>query len=301
MGGQHRGLIVGILVAAIGVATVGVAAAGVSSGGYSYRRQHCSGGADNSSRPSHVEAGCRSAGVSVADGHGVEGVGTGTQQTADGHNAGALTAPVVRPQAMDLSSGADLNVGADDNLDSGEHDSSSVIHDGPSDGGAVVLGATPSGAARWFTALLNGDRHYLLTHPLPVLAGAGSCADGVCESLQTQRAVAYRGGDRSRQRDVADYQGQTWDPPACGGPTDAAADCGHGGIGYWHRRSPTTYVEPGVQVYEDPNPEGSPVGPYPLPAAAVTTCGVYLGGGPLGIPASPITNGAGQLAIPTRC
>jgi hypothetical protein len=114
--------------------------------------------------------------------------------------------------------------------------------------------------------------------------------------------VAYQGGDASHHRDVADYEGQTWDPASCGGPSDTPADCGHDGIDFWHRARPTTYVEPGVQVYEDADPQGSPLDPYPLPALAATTCGIYVGGGPAAqLPASPLTNSAGQLAIPTGC
>jgi hypothetical protein len=56
-----------------------------------------------------------------------------------------------------------------------------------------------------------------------------------------------------------------------------------------------------VQVYEDPNPEGSPIGPYPLPALYVGTCGVVFGGGQVQMPASPITNGAGQVVLKTLC
>ena len=54
---------------------------------------------------------------------------------------------------------------------------------------------------------------------------------------------------------------------------------------------------PGIQVYEDPDPEGSPLGPYPIPSAYAGTCGVVAGGGPLAAPASPLTNDAGQIDL----
>ena len=296
----HRSLVVCGLVAALGVASVGVAYAGISSGGYDYTRHNCSGSAEDSDQPSYVEQGCRNATISVEDGHGTEGLGLGTQQTADGTNVNSFTTPVVQP--IDPTSGLSLYFGADDNLDSGEHDSSSQIANGPSDGGNIVAEYDPASGPAWVDALMTGDVSHLLTHPIPfVHAGFGSCADGICESVQTQQALAYQGGDSTRSRDVSDYAGQQWDPETCAGPSDGDADCGHGGILYWHDQSPTTYVEPGVQVYEDPDPEGSPIGPYPLPALGVTTCGIYLGGGQVQMPASPITNSAGQLAIPFGC
>ena len=57
-----------------------------------------------------------------------------------------------------------------------------------------------------------------------------------------------------------------------------------------------------MTFFEDPDPEGSPIGPYPLPALYAGTCGVVAGGGPAATaPASPITNSAGQLQVKTGC
>jgi hypothetical protein len=50
-------------------------------------------------------------------------------------------------------------------------------------------------------------------------------------------------------------------------------------LAYWHKQSGDVYVNPGVQVYEDPNPAGSPIGPYPLPGAYAGTCGVVYSSG----------------------
>ena len=193
-------------------------------------------------------------------------------------------------------------MGADDNLDNGEHDSSSKIGDGPSDGGAIVFNVAPDSLGVWLNALTSGDTSYVLTHPVPLVdAGFGSCADGVCESVQTQQRTAYQ-GDNKASRDVANYDGKQWDPDTCGGPIRDTAPTRPRGLALARYKNGDAYVEPGVQVYEDPNPEGSPIGPYPLPAVYAGTCGVIAGGGPVpAAPASPVTNSAGQLVVPTQC
>ena len=62
------------------------------------------------------------------------------------------------------------------------------------------------------------------------------------------------------------------------------------------------YAEPGIQIYEDPDPQGSPIGPsYPIPAFYVGTCGLIVGGGQMTMPSSPFTNKAGQFVVPTGC
>jgi hypothetical protein len=296
---QVRRLVAGVVMAAM-LGVGGVAAAGVSDGNYDPARQHCSGHADDSDAPDRVEEGCQNATLNLRDGNGDEAVRIGTQQTADGEPVDPT--PQVTTGTIDPTTGAFVYFGADDNLDNGEHDSSSAIGDGPSDGGAIVVDVDPASVDRWVAALVAGDLPYLLTHPLPlVAAGAGGCADGVCASLQTQRRIAYQGGRRHSSRSVADYEGKEWDPETCAGPSDTADDCGPGGIRAWDRREGTTYVDPGLQVYEDPNPAGSPNGPYPLPAAYVGTCGVILGGGEVMAPDSPITNDAGLLLVETGC
>ena len=278
----------------------GVAAAGVSDGNYDPERQHCTGDADDSDSPDRVEEGCQNATLNLRDGNGDEAFRIGTQQTADGEPVDPT--PQVTTGTIDPTTGAFVYFGADDNLDEGEHDSSSAIGDGPSDGGAIVLDVDPASADRWVAAFLAGDAQYLLTHPVPVVAaGTGACADGACASVQTQQRVAYQGGDKKDHRDVADYEGKEWDPETCAGPSDGKEDCGPGGIRSWHRREGTTYVEPGAQVYEDPNPAGSPIGPYPLPGAYAGTCGVIVGGDPLNAPDSPFTNEAHQLRVQTGC
>jgi hypothetical protein len=299
---MQRKLSVLLLIAAVSVAGVGVAVAGVSDGNYRADRQGCSGHADDSDHPDRVQQGCQSLSFNVSDNSGHEPFRAGTQQTPDGTRAHQVQTNT-DPNGFDPSSGVRLYFGADDNLDGGEHDSSERIGDGPSDGGAIVFNIDPASLATWLNALATGDAPYLLTHPVPLVdAGAGSCADGLCESVQTQRRTAYQGDNPDASRDAANYDGKQWDPASCAGPSDTPQDCGPGGIDHWTKKDGSVYVEPGVQVYEDPNPEGSPIGPYPIPSLYAGTCGVIAGGGTApAAPASPVTNGAGQLVIPTKC
>jgi hypothetical protein len=298
----------------------------VSSGNYDPSKQGCSGAADESTQPQRTEQHCYSAAL-LLSGAKHRYVLVGIPQTPDGTTANAVelcldftgTASCVRVDANGFSQLPDrpgtpvdpesgelhAYFGADDNLDSGEHDSSSQVANGPSDGGAIVANLTPLSATAWVTHVLGGDRGYVLTHPLPGAdAGTGACADGLCISIQTQRRVAYTaGGTHPKTRDAADYDGHTWTPPTCAGPTDTAADCGGHPMSWWHKKGQTTYVEPGIQIYEDPDPQASPALPaYPLPALYVGTCGFVAGGGAApAFPASPFTNGAGQLVVETGC
>ena len=282
------------------VSTSGVALA-VSDGQYDYRKQHCTGRADNYTKPDRVEKGCRSAAVVLSDGKNKEWVSAGVPQTADGTPADPSAFEVTPGPGGDPATGGRLYFGADDNLDNGEHDSSPQINNGPSDGGGVQLNVDPASVAVWAAALASGNTSYLLTHPLPLVdAGAGACADGICFAGTSQRRTAFKGGGRG-SRDVYDYEGKQWDPETCGGPSDQPADCGGHTLRYWNKKEGTTYVQPGVQVYEDPDAQGSPIGPYPLPAAYAGTCGVTLGGGPATAPASPVTNSAGQVRVKTGC
>ena len=89
------------------------------------------------------------------------------------------------------------------------------------------------------------------------------CASASSRAYSSSSAAALR----KASRDVANYDNKQWDPESCGGPSDSAADCGKGGIKHWSKQEGSVHVEPGAQVYEDPNPEGSPIGPYPLPGA----------------------------------
>lgn len=327
------------LVIAIAVLFSAGAALAVSDGNYDPAKQGCSGSADNSESPDRVEPGCRSIQITVSDGSNTY-VSGGTQQTPDHTNvheatgtAGPCTGtldvgitngepPVLPPDGNcdgtlpnpQDASGAHLYVGADDNLSGGEHDSSEQINNGPSDGGAIQANVDPASVALWIAEVSAGNTQYLLTNPVPVADfGVGMCADGYCAAVTTKRRVAYQGsGDGSR--DLANYEGKEWDPYSCGGPSDHANNCGGEEISYWNGKDGTVYAEPGVQVYEDPDPQGSPLDPihetgltddyplYPIPSAYAGTCGVVAGGGSASAPAgTPGTNSAGQVVVKTDC
>lgn len=301
----------GVVFAAVAAALLlsCTAAYAVSDGQYRSARQHCTGDADNSEKPQRTEPGCQALTINVQDGNG-EPLFFGFQQTPDGTSVDP-TSPVygLRTNQVNTLNSWHLYFGADDNLDSGEHDSSPEISNGPSDGGAIAANYDLATLRPWVNALMNADAAYLATHPVPLLdAGFGSCADGFCLAITTQERVAYTGGgDPSHRQPVADYSGKQWDPPDCAGPSDSAKECGPGGIKSWHKRDGVRTTEPGVQVFEDPDPQGSPIGPYPIPALYVGTCGVIAGGGgdqggpAPAAPDSPITNSAGQLYVPTAC
>ncbi|HKA14234.1 MAG TPA: hypothetical protein VKH41_04385 [Myxococcota bacterium] len=56
---------------------------------------------------------------------------------------------------------------------------------------------------------------------------------------------------------------------------------------------------PGLNVYEDPDPQASPLGPSPLPALSLGTCGFICGGGSFFT--LPGADDAGQIVVPTAC
>jgi hypothetical protein len=111
-----------------------------------------------------------------------------------------------------------------------------------------------------------------------------------------------------KSRDAYNYDGKTFDPYNCSGESTKAEKQCHDAThpnedSYLEGEAKHVYLEPGVQLFEDPDPNGSPLLPtYPLPAVYVGTCGLTLGGGPLKLPASPLTNSSGQLFLsPTHC
>jgi hypothetical protein len=244
------------------------------------------------------------------------GCGTGSGVGADGHGdvydpaTGALTPHAGTPDPAALgsvaSNGADVYLGADDNLDAGEHDGVSggtgTDHsaNGPSDGGAVRAHFSPQEAGAAPTPY----------NPVSVVgASEGFCADGFCQDVTTYRQKVYEGRatDDGSSRDVYDYQGKSWDPANCssGSPADEANchDATHPDMNSFRdAEAHNVYAEPGAQLYEDPDPQGSPIGSsYPIPSAYAGTCGVTVGGGspvpppPAGAP----SNDAGQLQVKT--
>jgi len=337
----------------------GHAAFAVSDGQYLPANQNCTGNADNSDAGNRTEAGCHNMIVFVADGTGHQYAGWGLDQTPDGtvvHSgevwldpgAGSrytwnfdLTAgsvdqiPTVTVSTPgDLTTGLHVYFGADDNLDSGEHDSSNQVSNGPSDGGGIQVNIDPAAASAWIAMLEAVDAGGLLPALVPFANGGfGACADGFCIAVTTQRRIAFQGGRTDIYRDVANYEWSDgtpmqWDPYNCAGPTASPLYCsdasGSHNLKYWYNLSGTVYTEPGIQIYEDPDPQGSPgvlslVGldqvkqaltgngndPYPLPALYVGTCGLVFGGGASGDPTridgTPLSNSAGQIVVKTAC
>ncbi len=335
------------------------AAFAVSDGQYLPANQNCTGNADNSDSGNRTEAGCHNMIVFLADGTGHQYAGWGLDQTPDGTvvhtgevwldpGAGSrytwnfdLTAgsvdqmPTVTASTPgDLTTGLQVYLGADDNLDSGEHDSSNQVSNGPSDGGGLEVNIAPAAASAWVAMLQAADAAGLLSSPAPFANGGfGACADGFCIAVTTQRRVAFQGGRTDIYRDVANYEWSDgtpmrWDPYNCAGPTDSPLYCsdasGSHNLKYWYNIDGTVYTEPGIQIYEDPDPQASPgilslVGldqvkqaltgngndPYPLPALYLGTCGLVFGGGAQGDPTridgTPLSNSAGQIVVKTAC
>ncbi|MBV9870092.1 MAG: hypothetical protein JO214_05675 [Frankiaceae bacterium] len=217
--------------------------------------------------------------------------------------------------------GTTVYFGADDGLDSGEHDEPDGKHgtkheqNGPSDGGAIVVNWHPTKVATWLPRTLagveHGKVHKLATNPIPVVsAGFGACADGICFASVSKRTTAYKGGGKTgkKRRDAYDYSGKTFDPYDCTGASKkgekSCRDKSHKTENdYWREEAKHVDLEPGIQIYEDPDANGSPAAPmYPLPALYAGTCGVTAGGGDVKAPASPLTNKSGQLSVkPTNC
>jgi hypothetical protein len=215
-----------------------------------------------------------------------------------------------------------LYFGADDNLNTGEHDGVSGRNgtkgsvNGPSDGGSLHAGWHPYDLFAWLDDLMavpsGGGLAPIAENPgAPANAGGGFCVDGICVDAETRREVVYHGGGGAGQaRNAYDYQGKTWDPyeGSSADPKSEKACFTQGGHSMdWYRRREVrnVYAQPGVQIYQDPDPQSSPALPaatYPLPALYAGTCGVVAGGGALQAPPSPLTNRAGQIAVtPTGC
>lgn len=271
------------LIAAIAAVLVPASAWAVSDGEYSPSQQGCSANADDYNQAG-AQQGCHNSRVVVGDGAGGRLFTVGTDQTANGQPVSNADY-TFEPGAFDPATGAQLYFGADDNLDTGEHDASPQWQDGPSDGGGVHATATPDLFFAWVDGAMraaNGDPSYLLTHPLPVDAGYGACADGTCASVQTNRRTVFQGGSGG-SRDAANYSGMNWDPYNCSSgdqQSQTPQSCGGHSLRWWNQQQGTVYAEPGAQVYEDPDAQASPALPlYPIPSAYAGTCGVIAGGG----------------------
>src|SRR5438128_11869338 len=130
----------------------GDTALAVNDGQYLPANQNCQGNADNSDAGNRIEAGCQNMIVFVADGTGHQYAWWGLDQTPDGtvvHSGEVWLDPgagsrytwnfdvaagsvdqmptVTASTPGDLTTGLQVYFGADDNLDSGEHDSSELV------------------------------------------------------------------------------------------------------------------------------------------------------------------------------
>jgi hypothetical protein len=159
---------------------------------------------------------------------------------------------------------------ADDNLESGEHDGvpetncepdgngGEVCYDnvdlanGPSDGGAIRLDVAPN----WDDPASN-----ISTDPNGILvgiyAGSGACVDGICFNAGTSERQIYDGGQEGRvyaddataddYKDTDDYCSY-----------DNEGNC----VREVHDQQQDFYTRPGVNVYADPDPQDSSLGPF---------------------------------------
>ena len=192
---------------------------------------------------------------------------------------------------------ASFYFGADDNLDVGEHDAVNPTNDhgrdrrvahGPSDGGALQANVHPQGSTDDPASLAGNIAPANGHDPLPAADATGAgCADGLCAGVDTERRTMYQGGcRRCAGQAVYDDQNTTdWRSPDCNsGSTANQNDCGsnwqsgneQGDITQPYDERGAYYDDPGVFVYEDPDPQSSPALPmYPICELYAGTEGVY--------------------------
>ena len=243
-----------------------------------------------------------------------------------------------------IDNGILIYYGMDDNSDAGEHDGLGPYSTAPgtpgannagamnnsSDGGALMILLTPKGATNTPSQ----------TNPEGIAnASMGFCADGICFEGTTYKQTVYHGcnavdsygqapcnNGTPQDANVYDYSpnGSTANDPSVNSEspncnsgdatTTSTSACGPGGMDAYRSATPANEnVEPGFQLYSDPDPQRSPAAPapfWPTPGLYVGTCGVYAGSegttgqifGPAG--GTPVNNQAGQLAIdpnPSAC
>ena len=214
-----------------------------------------------------------------------------------------------------MENGLMIYLGADDNLDNGEHDGVGPYskatkqnnygsQNGSSDGGALMILLTPQTATRTPT----------MTHPIGLINfSEGECADGICFETTTQQQTVYQGcgapdsfgqapcdPGTPQNANVYDYApgGNPANDPSVNSESancnsgdansTSEAQCGPGGMDAVRSATPANEnAEPGIQLYSDPDPQRSPAAPspfWPTPGLYVGTCGVFIG--------SPATTGA---------
>jgi hypothetical protein len=204
--------------------------------------------------------------------------------------------------AVDGAGNQQVYFGADDNLNNGEHDAVNPsdyggldrkVSNGPSDGGALQVNTHVQGSARDPQSLVAKNVDPTDMHnPLRAAdAGTGACADGICAGADTAHRRAYKGGCTScaDQSVYNDQNSTNWRSPDCSsGDTASQNKCGanwkngqeQGNIYQpWSERG-AYYTDPGVFVYEDPDPQASPITsgtvPYPICELYAGTEGVWV-------------------------
>lgn len=207
-----------------------------------------------------------------------------------------------RRSLTDAATNQQVYFGADDNLDNGEHDSvapndfhhkDSRVANGPSDGGAIQANTHVQGDPGDPAGLIakNVDPTDMHDPVKAADAGTGACADGLCAGADTTRRKVYQGGCSScaDQSVYNDQNSTNWRSPDCNGQSlQNQNDCGanwqsgseSGNIYGPYSERGAHYTDPGVFVYEDPDPQASPefqgVTGYPLCELYAGTMGVWV-------------------------
>ena len=209
-----------------------------------------------------------------------------------------------------------VSVGAFDNLDDGEHDGFSGANNtggainGPSDGGGLLLSLTPQSALNMpsFTnpeGLLNlsegecADSICSETTTQQQTVYDGCVEDGTPPANGAPQNNGTNGGNNWNEDDCAPGTPQstnvyenntpasTEESYGCngGGPTGTETACytnqdgtsnPDGADGYRQNTPSQVNAEPGVQTYQDPDPQRSPALPFATPGLYAGTCGAYV-------------------------
>jgi hypothetical protein len=200
---------------------------------------------------------------------------------SDDHDQPELEAQQTSPEnAEKIDDGAPSEVhfynGADDNLESGEHDGISEgengenrdLANGPSDGGAIRLDVAPDSES----PENNVNTDDPATGPVrAAYAGIGACVDGICFTAGTGERQVYDGGqDDNPERlylDNATADDFKDDGDECSYRNED--DC----VRTIHDAQQDMYAHPGLTIYDDPDPQDSAIG---FPGEEGTT---HVGGG----------------------
>ncbi|HZU79137.1 MAG TPA: hypothetical protein VE991_04410 [Acidimicrobiales bacterium] len=202
-----------------------------------------------------------------------------------------------------LTQGLLVYFGMNDNTDNGEHDgytgtdgmpcytdpntgattdcNTAGAVNGASDGGGMSLWLTPYSATNTPSA----------AHPEGLLNYSnGACADGICFAASTQQEAVYHGCGYNGHEACASGTPSNADvftnsspasqsePSNCssGDATSEACPNGQSGDTYVSQTPTNENVDPGVQTYQDPDPQRSPAAPFNTPGIYAGTCGVYV-------------------------